>query len=381
MSKRTERPSHNDTLMPLDSLVAANGNRRSFLRRSVKLGLIVPLLGAAPQVAGAQDDEHGHEEPATPAPIGSAPDDEHADEDDHGGETDEHNEAPVPSETVQPFIRYDPFLRPVEPGPKDITVVAQDATLFVAKDVPFAGWTYDGTIPGRTVRVVEGDPVNVTFRIDAAANAHHSLDFHSAKTPPDASFRTINPGEEMSWSFVAKHPGAYMYHCGTPRILMHIGSGLYGAMIVDPKDGWSPAQELILVQSDLYLTDGPGGVHVPDYEKMVGGGEMDYVVFNGYANQYVDDPIRVRVGAPVRIFVVNAGPNVWSSFHVVGTVFDRAYVNASPKNELFDLQSITVGPGDSACVEFTLDEPGAYPMVNHAFGHTAHGAVAMLQAE
>jgi nitrite reductase (NO-forming) len=318
-------------------------------------------------------DAHGHDGATAPA-------DDHAADDAHGAGG-EHTESPVPSGPVQPFTRFDPFLPAVEPGPKDITMVARDATLFIANDVPYAGWTYDGTIPGRPLRVVEGDTVNVTFRVDSAANAHHSLDFHAAKAAPHVAFRTINPGEKLSWSFVAKHPGAYMYHCGTPEILMHIGAGMYGAMIVDPKEGWSPAQELILVQSDFYLADGPDGVKVPDYGRMLGGKDMDYVVFNGHSSQYVDEPIRVRAGEPVRIFVVNAGPNVWSSFHVVGTIFHRAYVNASPKNALFDLQSITIGPGDAACVEFTLDEPGGYPAVNHAFGHAAHGAIALLQAE
>jgi nitrite reductase (NO-forming) len=135
------------------------------------------------------------------------------------------------------------------------------------------------------------------------------------------------------------------------------------------------------VQSDVYLAPGPDGISVPDYNRMLGGKEMDFVVFNGHASQYVDNPIPVPVGEPIRIFVVNAGPNVWSSFHVVGTVFDRAYINGSPKNQLFDLQSITIGPGDGACVEFTLEEPGMYPAVNHAFGHAAHGAVALLQAQ
>jgi nitrite reductase (NO-forming) len=162
---------------------------------------------------------------------------------------------------------------------------------------------------------------------------------------------------------------------------MHIGAGMYGAMIVDPKEGWPPAQELVFVQSEFYFADGDNGVKVPDYTKMMGNGNMDYVVFNGHASQYVDAPIKVKVGQPVRIFVVNAGPNVWSSFHVVGAIFDRACVNANPKNQLFGLQSISIGPGDGACVEFTLDEPGVYPAVNHAFGHAAHGAIALLQAE
>jgi len=107
---------------------------------------------------------------------------------------------------------------------------------------------------------------------------------------------------------------------------------------------------------------------------------MDYVVFNGYANQYVEYPITVKAGEPIRLFVVNAGPNVWTSFHVVGAIFDRAYINANPQNELRGLQSLSIGPGDGACVEFTLEEPGEYLAVNHAFGHAAHGAIATLKA-
>jgi nitrite reductase (NO-forming) len=229
--------------------------------------------------------------------------------------------------------------------------------------------------------VVQGDTVNFTLKIDPAAATAHSMDFHSAKTPPDVNYRTILPGEELSFSFEAKHAGAFVYHCGTPPVLMHIGTGMYGAMIVDPKEGWSPAQELIFVQSDFYLKDGGNGVMVADYTKMLGHGAMDFVVFNGYANQYVENPIKVKVGEPVRIFVVNPGPNAWSSFHVVGAIFDKAYVNANPQNVLHSLQSITIGPGDGACVEFTLEEPGAYPAVNHAFGHAAHGAIAVIVAE
>jgi len=247
--------------------------------------------------------------------------------------------------------------------------------------VPYAGWSYDGLIPGRPLRVVQGDTIDFTFQVDPAASTAHSLDFHSAQTPPEKSYKTINPGQELKWSFVANHPGAYMYHCGTPPVLMHIGAGMYGAMIVDPKEGWAPAQELVLVQSEFYLKDGENGVKVPDYTKMMGNGNMDYVVFNGHANQYVKNPIKVKVGQPIRIYVMNAGPNVWCSFHVVGAIFDAGYVNAHPQNKMHGLQSISIGPGDGACVEFTLPEAGIYPAVNHAFGHASHGAIALLQAE
>lgn len=332
----------------LDEMLAGapgyRANRRSLLRQAAGIGIALPALGALVS---------------------------------RGVVAQEQSAAPAP---VQPFTVYDPYFAPVQAGPKDVTITAKDATLYVAKDVAMSAWTFDGSIPGKMVRVVEGDTINFTLAIDPAARTSHSLDFHSAKTPPDVNYKTINPGETLSFSFTPKYPGAYMYHCGTPPVLMHIGAGMYGAMIVDPKGGWSPAQELAIVQSELYLKDDGSGVFQPDYTKMVGNGNMDYCVFNGYANQYVENPIQVEVKAPIRMFVVNAGPNVWSSFHVVGTIFDAVYVNGNPANKLVGLQSISIGPGDGAVVEFTLDEPGSYPFVNHAFGHASHGAVGILQA-
>jgi nitrite reductase (NO-forming) len=280
----------------------------------------------------------------------------------------------------QAGLPYDPVLPAVQAGPKEIAIVAKDAIVPIATDVTYAAWTFDGTVPGRTLRVVEGDEINFTLSIDPAALVGHSLDFHSAQTPPDINYRTINPGESLNWSFTPKYPGAYMYHCGTPPVLMHIGIGMYGAMIVDPKEGWSPAQEFIFVQSEFYVKDGATAAKEADFAKMIGYGTPDYVVFNGQANQYVANPIPVKVGEPIRIFVVNAGPNVWSSFHVVGAIFDSVYLNANPKNQFVGMQSVSIGPGDGACVEFTIEEPGFYPAVNHAFGHASQGAVAMLAA-
>jgi nitrite reductase (NO-forming) len=352
-------------------------DRRAFLRRAATLGLAVPGMHMLANSAAAQEsDEHGHEEPAEATPgagdgyVGSSAQD--------AGTGDA---SPVPSAEVVPFKRYDPYLAAVEPGTKDIEIVSYDVVQYIANRVPYAGWTFDGTIPGRALRVVEGDTVNFTFRIDPSASAAHSVDFHSAKVSPDRGYKTIEPGEEFSWSFVAKVPGAFMYHCGTAPVLMHIGAGMYGTMIVDPKEGLPPAQDIVLIQSDFYLADGENGVKVPDYRKMLGHGTMDYVTFNGHATQYVDEPIKVKVGVPIRIYLVNAGPNVWSSFHVVGGIFDRVYLGGNPANTFTGLQAMTVGPGDGACFELTLDEPGIYPAVNHAFGHAAHGSIALLEAE
>ncbi len=347
----------------LDDLLGRKvADRRHLLKGGVGLGLAASALALGHRVTA--------QELSTP----------------EGGYVGSDPESPSTGDAVpvggepQTFQRYDPVLAAVEPGAKRIEILARDAVLYVAKEVPYAGWTFDGTIPGRTLRVREGDTIDFTLKIDPNAATAHSLDFHSAKTAPDTSYKTIMPGEEFSWTFTAGVPGAYLYHCGTPPVLMHLGAGMYGAMIVDPKDGWSPAQELIFVQSEFYLAEGENGVMIPDYEMMAGMTHMSYVTFNGHATQYVDEPIPIRVGEPVRIFVVNAGPNIWSSFHVVGAIFDKGYVNAHPFNELRGLQSISIGPGDGACVEFTVNEPGEYVAVNHSFGHAAHGAIAILNA-
>jgi nitrite reductase (NO-forming) len=350
-----------------EALGSVAESRRTFVRRAAAAGLAFPMLAVgSARAARAQE--------STPAPedgyVGS----------DASTSASTGDVSPVPEGEIAEFKPYDPALPAVEPDEKNIEIVGIDANVPVAKDVIYAGWTFDGTIPGRTLRVVEGDTINFTFSIDPEAITGHSVDFHSAKTPPEVNYRTILPGESFSWSFTATTPGCFMYHCGTPPVLMHIGTGMYGAMIVDPKDGWSPAQEFIFVQSEFYLKEGESGIMVPDYTLMTGYGAATYVVFNGYANQYVENPIPIRVGEPVRVFVTNAGPNVWSSFHVVGAIFDKAYVNAHPQNELVGLQSISIGPGDAACVEFTVEEPGNYVAVNHAFGHASKGAIAIFAA-
>ncbi|MFL5760715.1 MAG: multicopper oxidase domain-containing protein [Thermomicrobiales bacterium] len=338
-------------------------DRRGLVKLAAGLGLAIPVGG----FVGEQSVRAQEPTPTPPgAPIGS------------GGEqpgTGSGTPIPQPPTTFTPM---DPVLVAVQPGPKKITLTAKETTVFVAQGVTYAGWSFEGTIPSTPMRMMVGDEITVTVRNEA--QMAHSLDTHAAQTPPNVNYPVVQPGQEYTWRFTPKYPGAFMYHCGTPPVLMHIGAGMYGAMIVDPKEGWPPAQEIVFVQSEFYLTDGPNGVKTPDFGKLMQYGSLDYAVFNGYANQYVEHPIAVKVGEPIRIFVVNAGPNIWSSFHVVGAVFDAAYVNANPANKLVGLQSITIGPGDGACVELTIPEPGTYPAVNHAFGHAQHGAIALLQA-
>lgn len=313
----------------------AFSNRRTLLRRSLALGVAAPaILSAVPAALLASQNQ------ATPA----------AD--------------------AQPFQRYDPFLGPAKPHRKKFAIDVQQTTVEIAPGATYTSWTYDGTIPGRTFRVVEGDRVDITLRVDPAANTDHSIEVQAARTPPDVDFKPIAPGEKFTWNFRADRPGAYLYHCAAQENRMYHDAGMYGAFIVDPKEGWSPAQELILVQGDFPSNDGPNG--------MMMGRDMDRVMVNGHATQYVDEPIQVKVGEPIRIFVVNAGPHARSSFRVVGAIFDSVYANASPKNQLFDLPSVALEPGESACVEFVLDEPGTYPIVNQSRG--GHNTMALLEA-
>jgi nitrite reductase (NO-forming) len=358
--------------MPANLVMPSTISRRGMLRGAAGVGLGLGAAGALLDNALAQD----HSSMSTPPAAGDNYVGSDAKSEGTGDAT------PIPGEP-KPYKVYDPFLPAVEAGEKNVALVARDETVYIAKDMPYAAWTFNGRVPARPIRAKVGDTINV--KVDNDAAMAHSVDFHSARVNPEFGYQNVQPGESFEWSFTPKYPGAFMVHCGTAPVYMHIAAGMYLPMIVDPAeddpDQFEPAQELVFSQSEFYVKEDGGGIYVPDTEKLFAMGVMDVVAFNGYANQYVENPITVKVGELIRIYVVNMGPNIWSSFHVVGAIFDKAYVNANPKNVLHGLQGISIGPGDGACVEFTLDEPGTYIAVNHSFGHAAHGAIALLHAE
>jgi nitrite reductase (NO-forming) len=255
-------------------------------------------------------------------------------------------------------------------------------TIEIAEGVTYEGWTFGNTVPGPVIRVREGDSVRVTLVNESPMP--HSIDFHAARIPMNVAFRTIDPGEELEFAFVARDPGAYVVHCGTPPVLMHIMQGMYLPIIVDPKDGWGTDadREFVLVQSEFYAQALAKGGNGADWNAAQLK-QASHVVFNGKAFQYRDHPLVVAEGDRVRFFVVNAGPSLHSDFHVVGAIFDRVYADGNPKNVLSGVQTWTVPAGGGAVFEtvFRRGESGegVYAFVTHAFADAQKGAVGLIQ--
>lgn len=279
---------------------------------------------------------------------------------------------------------YAAGLEPASDAPvKTFRIPITHETVRIADGVDYDGWTYGGTVPGPAMRVRQGDRVEVTLVNQAPIP--HSIDFHSARIPMNEAYRTIGPGEELTFEFTARDPGAYLVHCGTPPVLMHLSRGMYMAFIVDPKDGWGTEadREFVVVQSEFYAGDGTdASPRQPDY-----GAALDkrasHVAFNGQAFQYREHPLEVDVGDRVRFFLVNAGPSLRSDFHIVGAVFDRVYPDGNPDNALESVQTWTVPAGGGAVFETVFEEgasdEGIYAFVTHAFADAEKGAVGLIQ--
>jgi len=273
----------------------------------------------------------------------------------------------------------DPTLKPATAETtKEITLEATDTTTEIAPGVKLTAWTFGGSVPGPVLHVRQGDSVHFTL-VNKSAMAH-SLDFHAARTAPSVNYKILQPGETYSYTWKATDPGVFMYHCGAPPMLEHIAEGMYGAIIVDPVDQPLPKvdHEYVFVQSEFYLGQPTNGAAMTDMQKALSG-NADLVVFNGYSGQYADQPIQVKAGDKIRVYVVNAGPDHFSAFHVVGTLFDHVYASGNPANDLKGIQTWTIAPGEGDTFDFTLADPGNYPMVSHDMADMTHGAMGVFK--
>jgi nitrite reductase (NO-forming) len=259
-----------------------------------------------------------------------------------------------------------------------VTLVAEDKEIQVAPGVTQDMWTFNGQAPGPVLRGHVGDEWVVTL-VNHTGMAH-SLDFHAASQPM-AAMPEVAPGKSVTMRFRTMYSGIYLYHCGTPPVLEHLANGMFGAIVIDPPHLARVAHEFVVVQSELYL--GPQG-QSGDYAKMLSG-TPDAVVFNGYYDQYLYSPLRVRAGQRVRIWVLDAGPSDDSAFHVVGAQFTTVFNNGAYLLQPGDpadgaAQTLNLMPGEGGFAEFTVAAPGQYEMLDHHLDHAAAGAAGYLIA-
>jgi nitrite reductase (NO-forming) len=283
-----------------------------------------------------------------------------------------------------------PEVPPINHSPvKEVRLDVTHKIIELADGVRFRGWTFGNDIPGPTIRVRQGDKVVFTLTNRSTETVSfmppmpHSIDFHAAMVSPQDKYRSIDPGQTLSFEWYANYPGVFMYHCATPMVLQHLAAGMYGMTIVDPKNGYPDPvdREYAVVQSEFYLQDqpGPDGVYDIDMDK-VEKKQPTYVTFNGKVNRHLTEGLKASPGERVRLYVLDAGPNDTSSFHVIGTIFDKVYVDGNPQNLLRGLQTILLGASNGAVVEFVIPEPGKYVLVDHEFADAHHGALGAIDA-
>ena len=289
---------------------------------------------------------------------------------------------PVADPNAPAYTVRDPYAPPVMTGTShDIEMPIIERDMTVATGFVVHVWTFGGTVPGPTIRVHLGDTVRV--HLTNTTTMSHSIDFHASQTAMNDQMVEIKPGATWTYTFQADYAGVWMYHCGTAPALEHIANGMFGMVIVEPRGGLPKvATEVAVIQSEWYL----GAQGQPaDYAKASAAAPApDFVVFNGVANQYKDHPIQVQPGQRLRIFVLDVGPDLDSSFHIVGTIFDTVtkegiqLVRGNAGG--WGSQAVDLSPAQAAIIELTVPESGMYTMVTHAFNFVGRGAVGVLMA-
>lgn len=266
-----------------------------------------------------------------------------------------------------------------------ISIRAKEVVAEVSPGIFFNYWTYDGQVPGPMYRVRVGDTVELTLTNDSTSIHPHNIDLHAVTGPGGgAAVTLVQPGETKSFRWLAKHPGLYEYHCATANVSTHNSHGQYGLILVEPEGGLAAVdKEFYVMQGELYTMGGIGkkGLMAFDTQGLIDG-TPTYVTFNGKIEQA--PRLQAKVGDKIRMYVGGGGVNLISSFHVIGEIFDTVY----PEGALGEgsaiyknVQTTAVLPGGSAIVEFTVDVPGKYLLVDHALARMNKGAWAVLEVK
>ena len=286
-------------------------------------------------------------------------------------------------------ISHDPSSVPKAIGdrdPQEITIKMKTKEVIseVSPGIYFNYWTYDGKVPGPFLRVKEGDTVVLSLTNDKSSLHHHNIDLHAVTGPGGGAVLTdVKPGETKTFKWKALNPGLYIYHCAMPNVSSHNSHGQYGLILVEPQEGLpSVDKEFYIVQGELYTIGeiGKKGLTAFDTQALIDG-NPNYVTFNGRIDKRTPR-LKAKVGDSVRMYVGNGGVNLISSFHIIGEIFDTVYPEGamgSNSAKLQNVQTTAVLPGGSSIVEFKVDVPGKYLLVDHALARMNKGAWAILE--
>lgn len=274
---------------------------------------------------------------------------------------------------------------PVRRGPARVLVTLEttEVTGVLADGVRYTFWTFGGTVPGPMIRVRVGDEIELRLRNSRRSSQIHSIDLHAVTGPGGGAVLTqVAPGREAAFRWKALNPGLYVYHCASPHIPTHIAHGMYGLILVEPEGGLPRVdREYYVMQGEFYTRGAFGERGLQAYASdKARAGQPEYVVFNGRVGALAGNGgLTAMVGERLRLFVGNGGPNLVSAFHVIGEIFDRVYPGGGvggPPNA--NVQTTLVPPGGAAIVEFRVEVPGTYLLVDHSIFRIDRGAVGTL---
>jgi nitrite reductase (NO-forming) len=256
----------------------------------------------------------------------------------------------------------------------------------LADGTTYKFWTFNGQVPGPFYRVRVGDTIEVHMKNLTNSTMAHSVDFHAVTGPGGGATMTQTaPGEETMFTAKVLNPGLYVYHCATPMVAEHIANGMYGMILVEPEEGLPPVdREFYVMQGEIYTNEAFGSTGLlTENTKAILNEDPQYLVFNGAVGGLTEQkPLKAKVGETVRIYFGVGGPNFTSSFHVIGEIFDRVYDQASLTSPaLTNVQTTLVPPGGATMVEFKLEVPGRYILVDHALARLQRGLAGFLIAE
>jgi nitrite reductase (NO-forming) len=266
-----------------------------------------------------------------------------------------------------------------------INLEVREVTKNLADGVQYVFWTFGGDVPGRFIRIREGDEVEFHLNNHQDNKMPHNIDLHAVTGPGGGATSSFTaPGHSSRFSFKALNPGLFIYHCATAPVGMHVANGMYGLILVEPKEGLPPVEhEYYVMQGEFYTAGkyGEEGLQPFDMDK-ANDERPPYVVFNGAVGSLVGDKaLTARVGDRIRIFVGNGGPNLTSSFHVIGEIFDNVYPEGGT-TVTHNVQTTTIPPGGASIVEFQVQVPGTYILVDHAlFRAFNKGTLGMLKVD